>query len=270
MSFLKGLLLFLLLLYALFWLIWGLFQPRFLFFPDKLSPQAKLAFQESFRERWFAMSDGVKLHAVHFAARGARRGLILYLHGNAGSVANWGQNAAFFTRQGYDLIHLDYRGYGKSQGRIRSEAQLMVDLRRVYATLASEVSPEQLVLMGTSIGSGPAIQLAAERPPRLLILTSPYASLRRLVREKVSILPPWPWRFRFESERYLPQVTCPVVLLHGQDDRLIPPAHAQRLKAVHPAAELYLIPERGHADVYRDRAYAEVLKTWLTKEAQRP
>src|SRR4029077_9786119 len=105
------------------------------------------------------------------------RGLIFYLHGNVGDVTTWTTGLDFYQRVNYDLFIFDYRGYGKSTGRIESEAQLHADVRAAWDVIAPRYQGMPIVLFGRSLGTGLATRLRAEGDPSLLVLVTPFTSL---------------------------------------------------------------------------------------------
>jgi fermentation-respiration switch protein FrsA (DUF1100 family) len=134
----------------------------------------------------------------------------------------------------------------------------------VYDDLKDRYGESNIVLSGTSMGSGIAIQLAAHNSPHKVILNSPYASLKQLIREKVPIVPAFIIRYKLESLHYLDEVDCPIYIFHGEEDQLIPPAHASALKAAKESINLSIIENYGHNDLISSRTYfqaiSEVLK----------
>jgi pimeloyl-ACP methyl ester carboxylesterase len=238
-------------------------QERLIFFPQKLSRDYRFAFDGPFEERWFPMKDGVRLHGLYFPASSSR-GLIFYLHGNAGSLASWGDIAGVYTALGYDLFMLDYRGYGKSEGSIRSEGQLHQDIRAVYDSMKAGYREEDVTILGYSIGTGPAAKLAAESNAGRLILQTPYYSMAEVMATFYPLVPRIILRYRLETHKYLHQCRMPVVLFHGDRDQVIPYESSVRLKALlKPGDTLITLKGQGHIGVtehpeYR-RALAEIM-----------
>lgn len=230
------------------------YQEKLLFFPEQLSHDYAYLFPYPFEELSYEVEDGVVLNSVLFTAEDSR-GVVYYLHGNGGAINRWGEGADVFLKNGYDVLYLDYRGYGKSGGSIRGEAQLIQDAQLVYNDLKDKYGERSIVLSGTSIGSGIAIQLAAHNNPRKLMLNSPYASLKQLIREKVPIVPGFVIRYKLESLHYLDEVKCPIYIFHGEEDQLIPPAHARALKAAKERIELNVVEGYGHNDLIGSPEY---------------
>lgn len=211
---------------------------------------------------------GDTLSALHLQRPGAR-GLVFFLHGNGGNLASWAVGLDFWRRAGWDLFMLDYRGYGLSTGRITSEEQLHDDVQRSWELVSPHYAGRPCVLYGRSLGCGLAARLAvhltqpARRQAHLLVLVSPYASLTRLAAEQYPWIPGFALRYPLRTDRWLPAVRMPIWIAHGEDDRLIPIAHAERLVALHPQAELLRLPGTGHADVHLREAYRQGLRQRL-------
>ena len=195
---------------------------------------------------------GARLHALHLRLP-QPRGVVFFLHGNAGSLQTWFVNTGYYRRLNLDLFMLDYRGFGKSSGHIDSEAQLMADVRAAWAQIAPLYAGRQRVFYGRSLGTGLAAQLAAEVQPDLTVLVSPYTSMEALAAEKYPWVPAPLLRYPLRTDLALPRVQGRVLLMHGGRDTLIPPTHSERLQAVQPRAELLWVPEAGHGDIHKFR-----------------
>ncbi len=234
-------------LLALLW--WG--QERLIFQPTRLPAEHRFAFGPDVHERHIDV-DGARLSALHLKLP-APRGLVFYLHGNAGNLDSWFVNADFWRQANVDLFMIDYRGYGKSSGRIESEAQLHADVRAAWDQLAPRYAGLRRVLLGRSLGSGLAARLAADlsgsQPPDLTVLISPYASLERVAREHFPWVPPQLLRYPLRTDRLIGRIRGPILLLHGGLDNVIPPAHARDLQLLAPTARLHLVPQAAHNDL---------------------
>ena len=202
--------------------------------------------------------DGATLSALHFRQPNAK-GVVFFLHGNGGSLQGWLTSTDFYRHTGFDLFMIDYRGYGKSTGRIASEAQLHEDVRAAWNLIAPEYAGRKVVLYGRSLGTGLATNLATEVDADLLVLVSPYSSLRDAARDHYSWVPPAVLRYPMRTDQWLPQVRIPVLILHGERDAVIGIEHAERLKALKPSAELVRLKDTGHNDVHLSQEYLEAL-----------
>ena len=208
-------------------------------------------------------ADGLALTAGY---RPARPGLptILFFHGNGMVWPDGIYVTELLASRGYGMLLAEYRGYNGNPGS-PTEQGLYHDARAALAFLRSEgVANGDVVLIGLSVGSGPAVQLATEAEVRALILISPVASLPAAASAAYPWLPAkWFLRDRYDNLAKLPRVDAPVLIVHGDADRLIPLAHAEQLAAAHPEAEIVVLPGRGHnmaADPLAQRLQLEFLE----------
>lgn len=195
-------------------------QEKWIFFPQQLSTDFKFDFEGEFREMSIATNDNKHLNAVLFKADSSK-GLIFYLHGNAGSLKDWGGIANTYTALNYDLFILDYRGYGKSEGSITGQKQLFDDIQIAYDSVRKMYPESRIVVLGYSIGTGPAAKLASCNHPRLLILQAPYYNLLDMMKRHYPIIPAFILKYKFETNNYLRDCTMPVVIFHGDQDEVI-------------------------------------------------
>jgi uncharacterized protein len=251
---------------ALLTLLW-VGQERLLFVPTPLAPTHRFALEPDVRERWVERPDGARLNLLHLQRPGAD-GVVFFLHGNAGNLGSWFVNTALYRSLNVDLVMLDYRGYGKSTGRIESEAQLHADVRAAWDALLPEYAGRRRIVYGRSLGTGLAAQLAAEVQPDLTVLVSPYASMVALAAQHYPIVPAALLRYPLRTDEAIARVRSPLLLAHGDRDSLIPPSHSERLQALAPNAYLVLVPGAGHDDIHRSPAYLDALKAFLASPSQ--
>lgn len=236
-------------LMALLW--WG--QEKLIFQPVRLPAEHRFMLGADVHEGWLEV-PGARLNTLHLKLPNPR-GVVFFLHGNAGNLENWFVNPEFYRRANLDLYMIDFRGYGKSSGRIQSQAQLMGDVRTAWATVAPQYAGKKRIVYGRSLGTALAAMLAAEVQPELTVLVSPYTSMVDLKREHYPWVPTAILRYPLRTDEALPKVKGPVLLAHGGRDTLIDPAHAERLHALSPQSELLLVPEAGHGDIHQFDAY---------------
>jgi len=264
MNLLKILACIIVILYFLVVVLLYIFQTRLIFYPGKLSKDFKFKLGDNDREVFLETSDHEAIHALFFG--GARAEVILYFHGNAGDLGGWQFVAEDFTAHGYNVLIIDYRGYGKSAGTI-SENGFYRDAEAAYTFLVQEkgFSPQDIIIYGRSIGTGVAVDLASKHKTRGLILESPYSSLKKLANEKLPLLFPSLYlRFHFNNIQKIKKVECPVILIHGGKDTLIPAAHSERLfKKITGEKKMILIPEGSHNDLNSFQEYDEFLEEIL-------
>ncbi|HSN48782.1 MAG TPA: alpha/beta fold hydrolase, partial [Flavobacterium sp.] len=162
-------------IYIIVCLLLYFFQEKIIFFPQKLEKTYQFSFDQNFEEIYIKTKDNKSLNGLLFKADSAR-GLIFYLHGNAGSLSSWGEVAKTYTTLNYDVFMLDYRGYGKSEGSINGQTQFFQDIQTAYDQLKTKYPEETIIVVGYSIGTGIAAKVASANNPSLLILQAPYYS----------------------------------------------------------------------------------------------
>ena len=221
-----------------------MFQEKLIFVPEKIPHNFKYEFGGNWTERNFEV-DGATLNAVHFKVDNPE-GVVIYYHGNAGSLLSWGYVGLDFTRLNQDVIVFDYRGYGKSSGRISSEKQLLKDAQHVYDKTVEEYGEGKIRVYGRSLGSGIAAYMAKENNPIALVLETPYTSLNRLGGEIYPKLITKLMKYKLATIKIVNDVDCPIYIFHGTDDQLIGYHHAQELLEKKPSVKLYTIEEGKH------------------------
>jgi fermentation-respiration switch protein FrsA (DUF1100 family) len=215
--------------------LWAL-QRSLLYVPDRSAPDPAQSGVPEMAIVRFATSDGLTLAAWYRAAQ-AGQATIVYFHGNGGNIGDRGVRMRPFLNVGFGLLLVEYRGYGGNPGS-PSEQGLYRDARAALAFLVqSGVPPQRLVVYGESLGSAVAVPIAAEqaaqgRPVAAVILEAPVSS----VVDVAAYHYPWvPVRLlmkdRFEAMGQVPRVAAPVLVVHGEDDRVVPLRYGQALYA---------------------------------------
>lgn len=208
-------------------------QDKFIFKPEKLKQDFQYKYDAPFRELFFDVEPGVRINGLHFFVD-EPLGLILYFHGNSRSIKGWAKYARDFYRYNYDVVLVDYRGFGKSTGK-RTEKDMLNDMQFVYDSLKATYPENHLIVYGRSLGSGFAAKLAADNKPRYLILDAPYFSFRKTIERFLPILPvKYILRYHLRSDKWIPKVNCHTYILHGTKDWLIPISQSEQLQALNP------------------------------------
>ena len=241
-------------------------QESLLFKPVPLPATIALATAPDVKEVQIDV-NGAHLSALHLKREDAK-GLVFFLHGNAGNLQTWFVNADLYRAANFDLFMVDYRGYGKSMGEITSEDQLRADVRAAFDKVAPQYAGKKIVVYGRSLGSGLAAMLSADLgrdaklpQPDLTVLVSPYSSMVALAGEVYPLVPQSLLRYPLRTDLAVGTIKGPLLLFHGAADTLIPPSHSATLKTLAPRAEILLVPGAGHGDIqtfaaYRDRFIA--------------
>lgn len=244
-------------------------QRRLMYFPDPARlPPSSLGLA-NVSETVLTAPDGATL--VTWTAI-PRPGMptLLYFHGNAGNLTNRADRARRYTDAGFGLAMLSYRGYGGSTGS-PSEANNLADARLAYDRLTAQgLQPRDIVLYGESLGTGVAVQLAAEKPVGAVILDAPFTSMVEMAALAYPFIPARRLLIdRYESDRHIAKVQAPVLVLHGVRDRVIPVAMGRALFAMaSEPKQLEIYPDGGHTDLDQHGAFTAVQR-WLA-EVRRP
>jgi uncharacterized protein len=225
---------------ACLWLY--LHQEQMLFHPTVLAHDFAYPFAQHASEVFLPV-DGATLALVHFT-QPRPKGVVLYLHGNGGTLQEAAVLAEPFIRRSYDVVLLDYRGYGKSTGSITSEDVLHQDVQAVYAYVRQRYREEQIIIYGHSLGTGLAVHLAANARPRMLVLESAYLSMQDVIAQKMPYVPLFLLKYPLRSDLWIGKVRCPIYLFHGTEDEVIPYDSSERLRA-YSVAPTQLIPVIG-------------------------
>jgi uncharacterized protein len=197
---------------------------------------------------WLTGADGVKTHAW-WVPREDAEFAILFLHGNAGNLSHRGLHLRALPAAGASVLALDYRGFGKSEGR-PSEAGLYRDADAAFEWLIQQgFSKERIVLHGESLGGAVAVHTAAHRGCGGLVLEGAFSSAADVAGGIIPIVGPLLVK-EFNSVEKIGRVDCPVLMIHGGNDTVIEDRHARKLfEAANPPKEFWSLPGASHEDV---------------------
>ncbi|RJF95077.1 alpha/beta hydrolase [Noviherbaspirillum saxi] len=196
---------------------------------------------------WLTTEDDVRIEAW-FVPAPAPRGVALLAHGNAGNIGYRVDYARLFHRLGFSLLLLEYRGYGRSEGK-PSEEGTYADARAAWRHLVMErgFPAERIVLVGESLGGAVVARLAVDQRPAALVLASSFVSVPELAAEL------YPWlparrlaRYRYDTLEALKRVSCPVLIAHSREDDIVPFHHGERLFAAVKGTKAFLEMDGGH------------------------
>ncbi len=236
------------------------YQEKLFFRPTKLEADYIFEFDQNFEELAIQVDDGTLLNGILFQSD-TTKGLIFFLHGNAGSLSSWGKTAKTFTDLNYDIFMLDYRGFGKSEGKIKSEVQLYSDNQIAYDELKKRYNESEIIIRGYSIGTGLASILASNNNPKILILEAPYYSFEDLVCGSFHF-PHFLLKYKIPTNEYLKVVKAPVIIFHGTEDKLINYNSSLKLEAEFKEGDkLITLKDHGHGNITSNETYiAEIEK----------
>lgn len=238
------------------------FQELLLFAPERLPAYYRFDLPDV--EEVPIEVPGAVLSALHLRLPDPK-GIVFYLHGNAGSLAGWFADANFYRKCNFDLFMLDYRGYGKSTGRVRSEEELRSDVDAAWRGVAPQYAGKRIAFVGRSLGTALAARLAAKYRPDLTVLISPYWSIPDLARIHYPFVPGALLRYHLETFRDIARIQGLVLLIHGDRDALIPISHSERLQALAPSAQLVRAAGAAHNDIEDHPACTRAIETALAR-----
>lgn len=245
-----------------------LFQDYLIFQAITLDKSYRYDFAVPFEEHSIAVPNESEpadtLNALWFKPDSVSKGLIVYFHGNRGNLQRWGRYAKDLTSLGYEVVMIDYRGYGKSTGK-PSEEVLYRDARVVYDWCVARGLHGRLILYGRSLGSAVASHLAGEVNHDLLILETPFDELRGVMRPYLGpLVALMPLRHTFSNAEHIRTAKSRVVIFHGTRDNVVPLSSAERLKPLLTTpADFVIVEGAAHRNLSAFPAYQEGLRAVL-------
>jgi len=240
------------------------FQERFLFHPEKLSKDFVFHYENQQVDEYnMELKPGVIINGLHFRVQNPK-GVVFYLKGNSKSIKGWGKFAIDFTMHGWDVIMIDYRGFGKSIGKLTQQA-MKDDVQAVYNRIKENVSEKYIIVYGRSLGTGLATKIASVNNPRMLILACPYYSMSNNIKRYLPFIPlGLVMRYSMPTFKWMKYVKCPIKIIHGTNDRVILMKSSVRLSKVNPErTRLYPIIGGGHKNLHNFEGYHRALKEVL-------
>ncbi|MCF8043314.1 MAG: alpha/beta hydrolase [Desulfarculaceae bacterium] len=228
------------------------FIDRQIFFPEKDYYAQPGDFGLSAQDVWLDAGDGVRLHGWYIPAPGAAD-VVLFCHGNAGNISHRLENLALMHRAGMAVFIFDYRGYGQSQGK-PSEQGMYLDAEAAWRWAQGQAQSQggQVVIFGRSLGGVAATYLASRQRPAGLILESTFTNLGAMAKSFFPLPGLEGWlKGRFNSLGRAPRVSCPVLMLHGDADDIVPYRLGRELFEALPQPKRFItLRGAGHNDTY--------------------
>jgi fermentation-respiration switch protein FrsA (DUF1100 family) len=267
MSWLKGWIVVAVLGYGGLLALMYLFQRSLMYFPDATRVAPAAAGLPQAEEVMLVSADGERLIAWHVPPRGPKP-VVLYFQGNAGGLNLRAGRFAWLTADGTGLLALCYRGYGGSTGK-PTEDGLIRDARAAYDFAAARYPAQRLVLWGESLGTALAIALAAERAVGGVMLDAPFTSAADIGAAAYPFVPVrWFMKDPFRSDLRIAKVSAPLLVLHGERDRVVPIAFGEKLFALaREPKRMVRFPSGEHADL-DDHGAAKAVKEFLAERAE--
>jgi fermentation-respiration switch protein FrsA (DUF1100 family) len=222
-------------------------QEALLFFPDKLAADYKFDFK-NLREEFFVDVDGAKLDVLRFYP-GQVRGSVVYFHGNAGSLKDWGQVGSELSELGLEVFVIDYRGYGKSTGEISSQDQFLADAEAVFIACQKKTRLP-IIAYGQSLGTGVAAYIGSKFPVKAVFLQSPYSSMTAMAEFHFPFLPSSILKYPLTTLEWLKQYSGQVYGFHGDKDQVVPYVESTKIQdGIGKRYHLTTVPGANHNDL---------------------
>tara|TARA_B100001971_G_scaffold67532_1_gene62178 strand:+ start:1051 stop:1818 length:768 start_codon:yes stop_codon:yes gene_type:complete len=244
---------------------------KMIYYPERTIAATPADVGLEYEDAFLTTSDGVKIHG--WWAPGGSKTTLLWFHGNGGNIGDRVENLLLLhDRLGVSVFILDYRGYGRSEGK-PSEKGLYLDAEAAVEYLTREHGlsvADDVVVFGRSLGCGVAVEVAARHQVRAVILESGFPSVQAMVDRTYPFLPSSMLlslvEARYDSASKLPDVHAPVMVLHGDRDQTVSIAMGEELfESANEPRRFYTISGADHNDTYHvgGEAYFEALREFL-------
>ena len=252
---------------ALFCIFYRQIENFMVFYPEKSLINDPGKWGLASEDVYFYTEGNVKIHGWFFPLKG-KPPVILFCHGNAGNISHRLDNIRMLLNQNLQVLIFDYRGYGKNIGK-PSEKAIYQDGLAAYDFLVKEknIPPDRIVLFGRSLGAAVAVEIALNRQVRSVIIEGAFTSTKEMAKVMslffpVSFLLP----AHYNNLKKIPRITVPILIIHGEDDKLIPFSMGQELFRIAQAPKFFMpVKKAGHNDTYLfgGKRYFETLAAFV-------
>jgi fermentation-respiration switch protein FrsA (DUF1100 family) len=241
-------------------------QPGMLFYPYKDIDQTPKDWGLAYEDVLLTTADGVSLHAWFLPVKKSNR-VLLFFHGNAGNISHRGDSLEIFHRLGLNVLIMDYRGYGKSGGKV-SETGVYNDAMAAWKYLIEErnYQANEVILFGRSLGGAVAANLASKVRPGALIIESTFSSVRDMANISLPFISRIVWlRYKFDTETMIKQNQSPLLVLHSVDDEMIPFSLGEKIHAAANSPKEFYKMRGGHNDGFflSQPGYEQAIRSFL-------
>jgi len=239
-------------IYTLIGFAFYFLQDYILFHPVSLKGKDRFNFDYPHKEYSIPINEKDTLNVVEFNKTDSiTRGIVLYFHGNKKNISWYAKYMPYFTSKGYEVMMIDYPGYGKSRGKL-TEQKLYDWSMQAYKLAIKKFSADSIIIYGKSMGTGIAAELASKRDCKRLILESPYYDFPSVVQHYMPIWPvKWMLHYYIPTYQYITNVKAPISIFHGTRDRVVVYNNSIRLKKfLKPSDQLITIKGGHHNDLY--------------------
>ena len=227
-------------------------QEKLYIFPDSKYISPKEAGAPSFKEVYIKADDGVLIRT--WLSKGKEdKPFILFFHGNVAQNAEFALMMAQYLREGFGVMMMEYRGFGKAQGKF-SQENIYMDAKSSFDYLKKNFSNRDIVVMGYSMGSAPASYLAFLREPQRVVLMAPFYSLKSVAGEKNIPLAEMLIKYEMPNYKFIKDYEGKLLIIHGDADSLILAHHGKKLYDLASKAirQFILLKNIGHREIFFD------------------
>lgn len=243
-------------------------QDQSIFKSIPLSKDFVYEFDRPFEEIFLPTLENTEINGLWFKQTHPK-GVVLFFHGRGKNLHFWAHRANPFLDRGYDVLIIDYRGFGKSSKGFK-ESWLLEDGETAYHFLLNHYKEDQIIVYGNSMGTSIATWVASTHKPRMLILEAPFYSMVDAASHTKPFIPEfiirWILKYHLRTDEWIENVQVPTYIFHGIPDKIVPFEHSQKLFAKiknKKGTEMIPLPEAGHNNVHKDPIYQEKLEGLL-------
>jgi len=237
------------------------FQEQLIFRSQTLPQNHVFTSSISYEELFLKASDGAILNGLHYKQENPK-GVLIYFHGNAQTLEYWGKWAEELSkRYQYDVVVMDYRGYGKSTGK-RSFDAMLADGMLFYNYCKTKFSEDQITIFGRSLGGAFATHVTAKTNAKRLVLESTFTNVYDIASKRFWFLPlKWLLKYPFQNDTNIQEITMPTFIIHGTEDDVVPYEHGKTLheKSGSGSKKLFTIQDGLHNNLVQYPAYFRAL-----------
>ncbi len=256
--------------YSIFVSFFYTVQKKLIFRPEPLAQEYEFKFDIPHDEFDLCHQNGEKINCLYFPSE-EKKALIIYFHGNSKNLQYWGKFLPDVVKRGFDIVAIDYRGYGKSDGDA-SEENMYEDARLIYKWAKDNNPDIEVILWGRSLGTAVASHLSIDNKAEKLILETPFYSIPELVKTKFPfLLVPVDLKYKFPNNTNIANNEMKTYIIQGTKDNIVPLKSAEKLKSILETDDhFFIIKGAGHKNLHKFNDYHSVLDEILKSHESTP
>lgn len=242
-------------------------EPSMIYYPSRLIDLTPDTLGLAYKEVTLTASDGIKINGWHLPSATSNAPTLLFFHGNAGNISDRGEKLTVFHRLNANVLIIDYRGYGRSEG-IPNELGTYRDALAAYDYLTKTLkqAPNTIIVYGESLGSAIAVELATQKPVGGVVLEEPFTSIGDVGHKMFPFLPVrWLVRNKYDNLKKIGRINAPLLIFHSRQDEIFPFDFAEQLfdGAHNPKHLIELHGSHNDAFAVSIDLYRESLKSFI-------